>query len=117
MIRIKRAYERPSETDGMRFLVDRIWPRGVTKDAIRIDAWRKDLAPSTALRKEFMHDPARWEEFLKAYKAELKENGGWEALKELTAEAKSKRITLVYGARDETHNQAAALKRFIESMG
>ncbi len=115
-IQIKRAYDKPSNSDGLRLLVDRIWPRGVSKEAIRISAWRKDLAPSTALRKEFKHEPARWDDFLKAYREELKESGGWEALKELAKEAKSKRITLVYGAKDETHNQAAALKQFIESM-
>jgi uncharacterized protein YeaO (DUF488 family) len=116
MIQIKRAYEEPSRNDGVRLLVDRIWPRGVAKEEIRIDAWRRDLAPSTALRNEFKHDPARWNDFLKAYRAELLAGVGWDALKELAAEAKSKRITLVYGAKDETHNQAAALKQFIESM-
>ncbi|RMH26907.1 MAG: DUF488 family protein [Planctomycetota bacterium] len=108
-VQIKRAYDEPAASDGVRLLVDRLWPRGVSKERIKIDAWRKDLAPSAVLRKWFAHDPDKWAEFLKRYKAELRETGAWAALEDLAQRAKKERITLVYSARDPERNQAAAL--------
>jgi len=112
MIKIKRAYEPPASEDGRRFLVDRLWPRGVKKDALALERWAKEAAPSHALRKEFHHDAARWDDFQQAYAAELDANpAAWEPL---LAAAREGTITLVYGARDEVHNQAAALKAYLE---
>lgn len=111
--RIKRAYEKPARTDGVRVLVDRIWPRGVSKADARIDQWRKEIAPSTALRKWFGHDPARWAEFKRRYFAELGAQG--DALDELRKLARAKTVTLVFGAKDAEHSQAAALKEYLEA--
>jgi len=113
MIKIKRVYEEPSAGDGMRILVDRVWPRGISKEQARLADWRKDLAPSTALRKWFGHDPARWKEFRDRYRAELKRSGQSYALKELAKLSRRKTVTLVYSAADEKHNQAVALKEFL----
>jgi uncharacterized protein YeaO (DUF488 family) len=110
----KRAYEKSGERDGMRLLVDRIWPRGVSKDEAHIDRWYKDLAPSTELRKWFNHDPQKWEEFKKKYFQEL--NGKSEALGELLEMVHRGRITLVYGAKDQQHNNAVALKEYLENL-
>ena len=111
-LRIKRAYEPFSKTDGYRVLVDRLWPRGIKKEDAHIDHWLKDVAPSTALRKWFNHEPEKWKSFLTKYKAELK---GSAALDELHAIWKEhKTVTLLYGAKDEEHNQALALKQFME---
>ncbi|MDV4343828.1 DUF488 domain-containing protein [Methanoculleus sp. YWC-01] len=112
MIRTKRIYEEPSVDDGVRVLVDRIWPRGISKEKALLDRWEKDLAPSGELRRWFGHDPAKWEEFLRRYRAELE--GKAEALARLRREADEGTITLLYAARDETHNNALALKRYIE---
>ena len=109
-ISLKRAYEAPAETDGVRVLVDRLWPRGVTKSRARIDLWLKDVAPSTELRKWFGHDPDRWPEFQKKYRAELKGNP---ALSELRERSRQGKITLVYAARDELHNDAVVLKQVL----
>jgi uncharacterized protein YeaO (DUF488 family) len=109
-ISLKRAYEPPAETDGMRVLVDRLWPRGVTKSRARIDLWLKDLAPSTALREWFGHDPGKWPEFRKRDRAELKGNP---ALAELREQSRQRDITLVYAARDELHNDAVVLKQVL----
>lgn len=106
---VKRAYEKPSKDDGTRVLVDRVWPRGVKKDAI--DVWMKDVAPTTALRKWFGHDPEKWSEFRKRYFRELASN---DAVDELRKLAKRERVTLVYGAKDEEHNQAVALREFLQ---
>lgn len=111
-ISLKRAYEPAAETDGMRILVDRIWPRGVTKSEAGIDLWLKDLAPSTALRKWFGHDPEKWSEFQKKYRAELKDNP---ALPEIKALSRQKNVTLVYAAKDKLHNQARVLKQLLEN--
>lgn len=111
--RIKRAYERPVRTDGCRVLVDRLWPRGVSKAEARIDQWRKEIAPSTVLRKWFAHDPARWAEFKRRYSSEL--DAQPEALAELRKLATKKTVTLVYGAKDTEHNQAVALKEYLEA--
>ena len=115
-IHLKRAYESPSPDDGCRILVDRLWPRGIRKEAARIDFWIKEVAPSTALRKWFGHDPAKWEEFTKRYFAELDDRGA--AVDEILSLALASRVhgrlTLVYGARDETYNNAVALKQYLE---
>jgi len=113
MIKIKRVYEEPSTGDGMRILVDRVWPRGISKERARLADWRKDLAPSTPLRKWFGHDPAKWKEFRHRYRAELKRSGQSDALKDLAKLSRRKTVTLVYGAADEKHNQAVALKEFL----
>ena len=112
MIRTKRIYAEPSADDGLRVLVDRLWPRGVSKEESNLDRWEKDLAPSNELRKWFGHDPARWEEFLRRYRAEL--TGKEELLAELRQEATDGTVTLLYAAKDEEHNNAVALKRYIE---
>src|SRR5689334_15810559 len=105
--KIKRVYEKAARGDGVRVLVDRIWPRGVSKAEARIDQWRKEIAPSTALRKWFGHDPARWVEFKHRYFAELDAQG--EALDELRKLAHGKTVTFVFGAKDTEHSQAVAL--------
>lgn len=107
-IQIKRAYAPPSPEDGVRVLVDRLWPRGLTKSDAAIDRWIKDLAPSTELRRWFGHDPTRWDEFRRRYRAELSQRS--DLLDELRALAKRGRLTLVFGARDELHNQAVVLR-------
>lgn len=112
MIRLKRAYEPASRTDGQRILVERLWPRGLRKARGDIDLWLKDVAPSPALRKWFGHDPAKWKEFQRRYRRELKANG--EAVDELRHKAKRGTITLIYAARDEQHNSALLLKEFLE---
>ena len=105
-VKIKRIYEPPAQSDGQRILVDRLWPRGVAKAQARIDLWLKDVAPSADLRRWFGHKPERWAEFQKRYLAEL---AGNPALEELRRLARGKPTTLLYGARDETHNQARVL--------
>ena len=107
-IRIKRVYEQPDEHDGRRILVDRLWPRGLTKEKARIDLWLKDIAPGTELRKWFAHDTGRWEEFKERYLAELKENS--EQIRILKQELDKGVVTLVYGAKDEEHNQAVVIQ-------
>ncbi len=107
-IRIKRVYEQPDEHDGRRILVDRLWPRGLTKEKASIDLWLKDIAPGTELRKWFAHDTGRWEEFKERYLAELKENS--EQIRILKQELDKGVVTLVYGAKDEEHNQAVVIQ-------
>lgn len=115
-ISVKRAYDPPQAKDGRRILVDRVWPRGVTKDELRLDGWYRDLAPSTELRKWFGHDPERWPEFQKRYEAELRRAGMRERLSELAAMAKRTKVTLLYGARDEEHNQAIVLRDYLKKL-
>ena len=110
-VRLKRAYEPPSTDDGVRILVDRLWPRAVSKGALALDDWMKDIAPSTELRRWFGHDPSRWHEFCNRYAAEMHEHQ--DLLRELRARARNGRITLVFSARDERHNDAVALKNFV----
>lgn len=110
--KIKRVYEKPGRDDGIRVLVDRIWPRGVSKAEAKIDQWRKEIAPTTGLRKWFGHDPARWKEFKHRYFAELDAQS--DALDELRKLAHAKTVTLVFGAKDTEHSQAAALKEYLE---
>lgn len=112
MIFIKRTYEQPKRSDGARFLVDHLWPRGVKKENLKIESWVKDVAPSDALRKWFGHEPEKWKEFQRRYFAELKEKS--ETLKPLLEAARNGDITLVFGARDTEHNNAVALKSFLE---
>ena len=107
-IKLKRAYDRPTARDGTRVLIDRLWPRGVTKVDAAIDQWIKDLAPSTALRKWFGHDPARWQEFRRRYAAEVHEHP--EMLTRLRSMARRGTITLVFSAHDELHNDAVVLR-------
>lgn len=107
---IKRVYEQPEKSDGHRILVDRVWPRGLTKEKAAVDLWLKDIAPSTELRKWFDHDPAKWQEFRKRYKQELKENK--EQVSILKKALEKDKVTLVYGAKDEEHNQALVIKDF-----
>ena len=110
-VKLKRAYESPATCDGKRILVDRLWPRGVAKAQANIDLWLKEVAPSTELRKWFAHDPEKWPEFSKRYRAELKDNP---ALAELKSLADHGDITLVYGTSDERHNQAVVLKKLLQ---
>ncbi len=117
MLRVKRVYEPPSEDDGMRILVDRIWPRGLTKAQVRAEAWRKDLAPSAELRTWFHHDPAKWDEFLRRYRAELEARGRWKDLMALAERARTEDVTLVFGSRDTEHNQAVALREMALGRG
>ncbi len=104
-LRVKRIYEEPEEADGERILVDRIWPRGLSKEKVRLSEWRKDLAPSGELRKWFGHDPERWEEFVRRYRAELEEGGKLEELRELGRLAEEENVTLLFAARDAEHNK------------
>jgi uncharacterized protein YeaO (DUF488 family) len=113
MIKLKRAYEKPSPDDGSRILVERLWPRGLTKKRAAVDLWLKDVSPGPELRKWFGHDPARWEQFQKRYWKELEEKE--EAVQVLKQKCKQGTVTLVYAARDEEHNSALVLKRFLES--
>lgn len=109
---IKRVYLPPDDGDGQRVLVDRIWPRGVSKREAAVDVWLKDIAPSAGLRKWFGHDPARWDEFGKRYRAELADND--EAVAQLRELVNAGRVTLLYGAHDEDHNQARVLLELME---
>lgn len=111
-IRLKRAYDKPSKNDGHRVLVDRVWPRGVSKEDADLDEWMKEAAPSTGLRKWFGHDPDKWEEFSRRYYKELDKNS--ESLKPLVQRAKKGRITLVYGSKEARYNNAVALKEYLE---
>lgn len=111
-IQIKRVYEEPSAKDGTRILVDRLWPRGLTKEKAKVDLWLKDVAPSTELRKWFAHDPEKWAGFRTRYREELKSKK--EQLTEIKQEAAKRTVTLVYGARDEQHNEAVVLQELLE---
>ena len=108
---IKRVYEQPAKEDGKRILVDRLWPRGLTKEKASIDLWLKDIAPTTELRKWFGHDPDKWKEFKKRYHEELKNNK--EPVSILYDELKENTVTLVYAAKDEQHNEALVLKEWL----
>lgn len=113
MIYIKRAYEPAQPEDGKRYLVDRLWPRGIKREALRLDGWLPETAPSDALRRWFAHDPARWDEFQTRYFAELDAKPqAWQPLMEAAHQGD---VTLVYAARDSLHNNAVALKRYLEN--
>lgn len=113
MILLKRAYEEASPGDGARFLVERLWPRGIAKADLRIDAWLNDVAPSHDLRRWFSHDPEKWEEFQRRYFAQLDAHP--EAWAEIAGVSRHGVVTLVYSAHDTEHNNAVALKRYVES--
>jgi len=112
MIKLKRVYEQPDKNDGFRVLIDRLWPRGLTKEKAKVDLWLKDIAPSTELRKWFGHDPAKWDEFKKRYCEELKLNK--DAVSKLLDVIKRGKTAIVYGAKDEEHNDAVVLKEYLE---
>jgi uncharacterized protein YeaO (DUF488 family) len=116
MVQIRRAYEKPAPGDGYRVLVDRLWPRGVKKESLRLDLWAKDLAPSRSLRQWFGHDPGRFHEFARRYHAELRAAPARELLAELARRAAVGTVTLVFGARDEEHNGAVVLRDAIADM-
>lgn len=111
-IRLKRIYEEAARSDGHRVLVDRLWPRGVSKDQAHLHHWAKDIAPSDALRKWFDHDPAKWAAFKKKYAAQLK--GQHEALQAIVEDVPSHTLTLLYAARDEKHNHAIVLRDYLQ---
>jgi uncharacterized protein YeaO (DUF488 family) len=113
IIQLKRVYEKPSRRDGFRILVDRLWPRGLTKERAAVKLWLKELAPSTELRKWFGHDPAKWRQFETRYRRELREQK--QALGLLKEKSRGHTVTLVYGARDEEHNEAVVLKAVLEN--
>ena len=110
-LEVKRAYEPPAKSDGKRILVDRIWPRGVTKAALSLHSWAKELAPSTTLRKWFGHDPEKWDEFRRRYFQELDKQP--EAIEALAAECREGPVTLIFAAKDVQHNQAIALRQYL----
>jgi uncharacterized protein YeaO (DUF488 family) len=112
IVKVKRVYEAIQRSDGHRFLVERLWPRGMKKEKLKLDAWLKDVAPSDSLRRWFGHDPLKWNEFQKKYRAELSDNpDGWKPILEA---AKRGRVTLLYSSRDTEHNNALVLKSFLE---
>lgn len=111
-VQVKRVYETPAEEDGTRILVDRLWPRGFSKEDAALDDWMRDIAPSDELREWFDHDPERWEEFDRRYRAELE--GKKDIIEELRKYARDGRLTLVYAARDEEHNNARVLRGVLE---
>jgi len=109
-LQLKRVYEKPDSKDGLRILVDRLWPRGLTKEKAAVDLWLKDIAPSTELRKWFGHDPEKWKEFQKKYLKELKDNK--DVVTVLNERLKKGPVTLLYAAKDEVHNEAKVLKDY-----
>ena len=111
-LKIKRVYEKPANEDGKRILVDRLWPRGLTKEKAAVDIWLKEIAPSTELRKWFNHEPAKWKAFQKKYHQELKENEEQVAL--LKEQQRKESVTLLYGAKDEQHNEALVIKEWLD---
>jgi len=112
MVKVKRVYDPASPGDGRRILVDRLWPRGIRKEDAAIDEWLKDIAPSNELRKWYSHDPAKWGEFRKRYKAELKDKAG--VIEKLRQESKKRTVTFLYSSKETKLNNAVALKEFIE---
>ena len=112
MIKLKRVYEEETPDDGVRYLIERLWPRGIRKESLRIDAWLKDAGPSTELRKWFSHDPEKWPEFRRRYSAELNHaKDAWAPIREA---AERGTVTLLYSSHDTEHNNALALKEYIE---
>ncbi|HWQ96395.1 MAG TPA: DUF488 domain-containing protein [Candidatus Methylomirabilis sp.] len=114
MIKLKRVYENPAKEDGVRILVERLWPRGLAKEHAAIDMWLKDIAPSPELRKWFSHDPGKWKGFCEQYKKELDQNK--DLINMLKEKIKEDTVTFVYAAKDEEHNSAVVLKMFIENL-
>ncbi len=113
MIKLKRVYETPSKDDGERILVERLWPRGLSKEQAKVDLWLKEIAPSAELRKWFGHDPDKWDEFRRRYEKELK--GKRDLIELLRRKSKEGTITFVYAARDEERNSALVLMRFLQA--
>jgi uncharacterized protein YeaO (DUF488 family) len=113
MIKLKRAYDTPSKSDGRRILVERLWPRGVSKEKANVHLWLKEVAPSAELRKWYKHDLSKWEEFQRRYRGELAKKG--DMIKEIEQMAVKGPVTFVYAAHDENHNSAWVLKNYIES--
>lgn len=116
MITIKRAYDPPGKGDGERILVDRLWPRGVTKEQARLSSWAKELGPTTELRKWFGHDPVRWEEFKRRYGKELRTPEKRAILRDIAERGRHGVVTLVFGAKDVAHNNAVVLKELAEGI-
>jgi uncharacterized protein YeaO (DUF488 family) len=114
MVKVKRIYAEPSSHDGQRILVDRLWPRGIKKDAALLAAWLKDLAPSDELRRWFSHDPQRWPEFNRRYLQELKDPAKAPLLKDLLKRSQQGTVTLVFAAKDEERNNAVVMKTFLD---
>jgi len=112
-ISVKRVYETPGASDGLRVLIDRLWPRGLSKDAARVDVWAKELSPSNELRKWYRHEAAKWPEFKRRYRAELSSNA--DALNALAAQARRRKVTLLFGSKEPRLNNAYALKEILES--
>ncbi len=112
-VKTKRVYDEPLPDDGVRVLVDRVWPRGLSKEKVQADKWLKEAAPSTELRKWFGHDPEKWDEFRERYSAELDDKP--ELVEELREEIRSSTVTLLYSAKDTEHNQAVALRDYLQS--
>ena len=112
-VKIKRVYEEPDRGDGTRILVDRLWPRGLSKERARVDIWLKDIAPDTELRKWFSHDPKKWTEFQDRYRQELKSKT--DLLLTLKEKAAKGPVTLLYGAKDESHNEAVVLQEMLHT--
>ncbi len=108
---LKRVYEEPTEADGVRILVDRLWPRGLSKERARVDVWLKEIAPTTELRKWFNHEPAKWPEFKKRYRSEMSKNT--EALAALKRYLANGKVTILYGAKDEDHNEAVVIRQYL----
>src|SRR5947209_9556209 len=115
--KIKRVYEPAADEDSFRVLVDRLWPRGIRKDNAKIDLWAKDIAPSDALRREFHGHPEHWQAFVRSYRNELSQEPATSAARDLQARRKRGPVTLLYAARDEEHNNAVALKAWLETQG
>ena len=113
-VKLKRVYDKPEAGDGVRILVERLWPRGLSKEEAKVDIWLKDVAPSPHLRKWFSHDPAKWEEFRRRYYRELDQNR--DAVKGLLEITKVRGATFVYGSREKKYNSALALKSYIEKL-
>lgn len=113
-LRLKRVYETPNKDDGVRILVDRLWPRGLTKERAKVDLWLKEIAPSTELRKWFGHDPKKWRSFRGRYQTEIKHHA--EQLNLIKSKVKEGAVTLVYGARDQARNEAIVLKQLLETI-
>ena len=111
-VALKRVYNEPAESDGTRILVDRLWPRGLTKEKAKIDVWLKEIAPSTELRKWFNHEPNKWPEFKKRYQAEMDSNP--DAISTLKKHVADGKVTIVYGAKDEEHNDAVVIKQYLD---
>lgn len=117
MLKIKRVYDPPDPSDGLRILVDRLWPRGLAKEKAKVDEWRPHLAPTNVLRVWFAHDPEKWEEFRVRYRNELKAAGRTEELAVLAARAGRETVTLLFAARDRERNNAQALREILDSLG